>query len=137
MKANSIREKNEAKRILVFSHIDNVRINIKHAIRGTMSFELIEANQQQDAIKTIKSMKIDILFFDWDKYNGNKLQMLNMINESSLNPNWKVVVVSSDFDKADVQSAINGGANDFVLKPFSADTIQNKVRRYMRIAGRN
>ena len=134
MKANSVRAKNMPKRVLVFSHIDNVRSHIKHAIREIMSSELIEANHQQDAIKTIKAMKIDILFFDWDKYNGNKLQMLDMINESSLNPDWKVVVVSSNFDKADVQSAIKGGANDFVLKPFSADTIQRKVKRYINNA---
>ena len=137
MKANAVIERNRLKRVIVFSHIDNVRSTIKHAIREIIKPELIEVTKQQDALKTIKSMKFDMLFFDWDKYNGNKLKMLDMMNRNSHNPDWGVVVVSSDFDKADVQSAIKVGANDFVLKPFSADTIQNKVRRYMRIAGRN
>ena len=91
-------------------------IDIVTAVNGREALDLLEDGQTFDMI--ITDMNLPVM-------NG-----IEFIREVRLNP-WladiQIIMATTESDSSQVQLAENAGGNDFLIKPFTADSLQAKL----------
>lgn len=109
------------KTVLIIDDSNFMRTILKNILTQN-NFEIIgEANNGLDGIEKYKKLKPDIVTLDitMDKMNG--IDCLKNIIEIDNNAN--VVMCSSNGQMWAIIESIRLGAKDFIIKPFTNDTI--------------
>lgn len=89
------------------------------------------ANRSQDAIYAINESPVDFLITEW---NFNQLKGMELIKHvrrdpGSSNPTLPIMTLTGRAEINDVVAARDSGTNEYVLKPFSAQTIYAGLER--------
>lgn len=91
--------------------------------------EIIEAEDGVDALEKIKeSGPFDVIFLDWYMPRMEGYDCLVKIRE---NPNWaasKVMMVTTENQQENIIRAVMAGANEYLMKPFTPEMLEEKVR---------
>jgi two-component system, chemotaxis family, chemotaxis protein CheY len=69
----------------------------------------------------------DLCTVDWNMPEMDGLQFVNAVRS---NPNWRSVtlmMVTSESEHTQIVRALAAGAHEYVLKPFTADAIRDKL----------
>jgi DNA-binding response OmpR family regulator len=80
-------------------------------------------------LQAIVSEEPDIVILDLGLPDIDGLELLRMIRAVSEVP---VIVATARDDEADIISTLDAGADDYVVKPFSADQLDARVRAVLR-----
>jgi DNA-binding response OmpR family regulator len=74
----------------------------------------------------------DVVLLDLGLPDVDGLQVLSMIRSVSSIP---VIIITARDDDASVVTALDAGADDFVVKPFGADHLDSRIRAVLRRSG--
>lgn len=96
-------------------------------------FEVVEAQNGQEAIEILKTTKIDMILMDlmmpvMDGYEATALIKSN--NETSAIP---LIVISALSDKQAIIKALELGADDYLTKPFDITDFRLRVKNAIKI----
>jgi len=115
------------KRVLVVDDSAVMRMMIKNILVNN-GYELAgEAGNGKAAVKKYKELKPDIVTMDVTMDEMNGVEALSRI--MGVNPEAKVVMVSSMGQEVIVRDAIMLGAKGFILKPFNEKQILDVFRK--------
>lgn len=85
------------------------------------------------ALKFLKDEgKPDLIILDIDMPEIDGYEMLEMIREKEELKEVPVLFLTSNNDKEHVVKAVEGGANDYTVKPIEEEVFMNKVRRLLK-----
>lgn len=85
------------------------------------------------ALKFLKDEgKPDLIILDIDMPEIDGYEMLEMIREKEELKEVPVLFLTSNNDKEHVVKAVEGGANDYTVKPIEEEMFMNKVRRLLK-----
>jgi len=87
-----------------------------------------EAGDGQEAITKYQVLKPDMVFMDIMMPNVNGIEALKGIMASDKNA--RVVMCTSVGQEKVVTEAVEAGASDFIVKPFTKDDVQSIIRKY-------
>ena len=106
-----------------------LRYTIKEMLKNTGFTTFFEASNGADALSKFKEFSPDIITLDvsMDKMDG--IDVLK--NIMKLDPNAKVIMISSISQDIVIKDAIKTGAGEYIIKPFSQDQISNAVNRLL------
>lgn len=94
-----------------------------------MGFEVLEAENGQEALKVLEAHPdIQLILLDWHMPVMNGYEFLKKMRS---NPDWndvKVMMVTTENQQKSVIEAIMAGANEYLMKPFDKEMIENKIR---------
>ena len=104
-----------------------LRFTIKEMLKSCDVTDIYEASNGEDAVNLYKKHKPDFITLDvsMDKLDG--FEALKRIMK--IDPNAKVIMISSISQDIIVKSAIQIGASDYIVKPFSQEQITKAVNR--------
>ena len=90
--------------------------------------DIDEANDGEEALKKFEVKKYGVIISDWNMEPMNGLQLLKNIRSSG-NENAQVpfIMVTAESKQSSVQAAKDAGVNNYIVKPFSADTLRSKL----------
>ena len=122
-----------AKTILVVDDQESTRMLIRAAAEG-MPFpcRVVEALDGQAAVKVAREEKPDLALLDIVLPGSTTSGVL--ICNSLCREGLKVVIVSGQASKAIVQACLSSGAVDYLGKPFSVDTLRDKLAKWLGVA---
>lgn len=80
------------------------------------------------ALAFLQDRTPDVIILDIDMPEMNGYEMLERIRSKEYLGNVPVIFLTSNADKKHVVKAIEGGANDYVIKPIDEDILLDKVR---------
>ncbi|MCU0609668.1 MAG: response regulator [Chitinispirillaceae bacterium] len=90
--------------------------------------DIIEAGNGKLAIDTLTSTPgIDLVLLDWNMPEMDGFTCLKQIRANPALKAVKVIMCTSEADKAKVVEAIKAGANNYIVKPFTPETIKEKI----------
>ena len=90
--------------------------------------EVVEAENGQDGIdKLAKSMPIDVILLDWNMPVKNGYEFLTEVRANAAYKDVKIIMCTSESEKARVLEALKAGANNYIVKPFAAEAIKEKL----------
>ena len=100
---------------------------VARKILEELDFEVSEAADGQEALKTCQTRMPDFILLDWNMPVMNGIEFLRALRAGKGGDAPKVVFCTTENDLAHIQEAISAGANEYIMKPFDSDIIQSKL----------
>lgn len=115
---------------LVVDDSKSMRNIIKEGLRRMGIFDQIfEAENGQVALERIeRDGPFDIVLLDWYMPVMEGYECLIKIRENERLSNTKVLMVTTENQQENVIRAVMAGANEYLMKPFNAEMLEEKVR---------
>ncbi len=90
--------------------------------------KIIEAGDGEEAMEKLEtSMPIDIILLDWNMPVMDGLTFLKEVRKKSEYSKVKIFMCTSESEKPKVFEALQAGANNYIVKPFSPEALKKKL----------
>lgn len=87
---------------------------------------LLIANDGREAFSIFKkNEEIDLILTDWNMPNLSGLEFVKLIRE--LNKSIPIIMITTEGGKNEVITALRAGVNNYIVKPFGADILKEKL----------
>lgn len=116
-------------KILVVDDFSTMRRIVKNILKQIGFSNIDEAEDGNNALLKLKQEKFDMVVSDWNMPNMTGLDLLKAIRSDSVINNMPVLMVTAEAKKENVLEAIQAGVNNYVVKPFTADTLKDKIEK--------
>lgn len=93
------------------------------------NFKIEECEDGKQAIRLAASIKPDIILLDLGLPDIDGKEVISAIREWSQAP---IIILSVRDDDAEIATALNMGADDYVVKPFNADVLLARIYANLR-----
>lgn len=115
--------------ILVVDDSAAIRKILQRVLRQTgMAIQTIhEAGDGEEALKLLRSNKVDLILTDINMPKMDGLELLAALKRSADLANVPVVMITTEGGETKVAEAVKLGAAGYVRKPFTADQIKEKL----------
>lgn len=119
--------------ILVVDDSVAVRRFVVSALKNMFNCRRIhETKSANEALRLMESgEKVDWIFSDWEMPGISGVEFLIKVRSDPATENVPFVMITSHNDKDSIVTALQAGVTDYLVKPFSAETFSQKVRRVM------
>lgn len=115
------------KRILLVDDSRAVRLAAKR-ILAAFDFEALEAEHGEEALRVLKSAgPIDAVLLDWNMPIMDGLTFLKTLRADTSLKQPRVVMCTTENDLHRIVEAIQCGADEYIMKPFTEEIIRDKL----------
>ena len=108
---------------------------VARVILDDLRFEVIEAGDCKEASDLCSEVMPNVILLDWHMPGQNPLEFVAELRTRRSEQRPFIIYMTSEHDIADITRAINAGADDFVLKPFTRQTLADKIEPIRAIVG--
>ena len=92
-------------------------------------FEVLDAKDGPSALALLKEKgPTDIALFDWNMPQMTGLELLQAVRADHGCDSMRVVMVTTETELSNLQRALDSGADEYIMKPFSKDMVLDKLR---------
>lgn len=108
-----------------------MRSAVKRALNQLMlaDFEYVDAKDGEDALEKFNE-EIEIMFVDWNMPNMTGVEFAQAVREQG-HVHIPIIMVTAEKSMGKVDKALNeGGANEYITKPFTADKMHKAIADY-------
>jgi len=115
-------------KILSIDDSKATRLFIKRAI-DVLGFQFLEATDGKEGLEILNAEagRVDLILLDWNMPVMNGIEMLKVLKSSNLFKNIPVTFVSTEQERQKISEALNNGAKNFLIKPFSQEELIGKI----------
>jgi len=115
---------------------DEMVMDLAHAMLERLGYRVLAAGTGKEAVDSVKAFdgEIDLALLDIKLPDMSGSQVYPLIMEER--PGLKVVVCSGYALDGPAQEILNAGAVDFIQKPFSIETIKEKLEKVLGVTAR-
>jgi two-component system chemotaxis response regulator CheY len=93
-----------------------------------LEFQIMEAENGEEAIETCKRQLPDAILLDWNMPKMDGYDFLRVLRRLPGGDGPKVVFCTTENDVAHIARALHAGANEYIMKPFDKDIVQAKFQ---------
>jgi two-component system, chemotaxis family, chemotaxis protein CheY len=100
-------------------------------IEALDGYRIIEATSGFDALRLLPREDVDLIITDINMPDINGLELLSYVRN---NPNYQSIplfIISTEGSEKDLEKGLALGANEYLVKPFSPELLQQLIRRYL------
>ena len=116
-------------KILIVDDFSTMRRIIRNILKQLEFINVEEAEDGSVALEKLKDADYDLLITDWNMPNMTGLELLKEIRANEKLKNLKVLLVTAEAEKENIIQAAQAGANEYVVKPFTADVLGKKINK--------
>jgi two-component system chemotaxis response regulator CheY len=93
-----------------------------------MNYEIIEAGDGKEALQRFEEASdITVALVDWNMPVMNGLEFVRRLRENREHDDVKLMMVTTEHDAEHIEQALLAGANEFVMKPFTFEVLEEKL----------
>lgn len=106
-----------------------IRMVLARTLRD-IGYEVREASNGREALDVIEVEKnaVTLVLADWNMPDINGLDLLKRLRQIPEHGSLIVVMVTSETDVEKMTTALEAGANEYVMKPFTKDILIEKLQ---------
>jgi two-component system, chemotaxis family, chemotaxis protein CheY len=94
-----------------------------------LGFEVVEAANGRDAVNRLHEVgKVDLALVDWNMPEMNGLDFVRAVRADHIYDGVLLMMVTTETEMDNVVRALAAGANEYVMKPFTPEVIQEKLQ---------
>ncbi len=116
-------------KFLVVDDFSTMRRIVRNLLKELGYTEADEAEDGVQALQKLKTEKFDFVVSDWNMPNMDGLELLKQIRADANLSKLPVLMVTAEAKKENIIAAAQAGANGYVVKPFTAATLDEKLSK--------
>ncbi|MDF2953988.1 MAG: CheY-like RECdomain [Thermodesulfobacterium sp.] len=116
-------------KILVVDDFATMRKIIKNILTQLGFRDIIEADDGTTALELLKKQKVDLIISDWNMPKMSGIDLLKAVRADENLKDIKFIMVTAEAQKENVVEAIKHGVNQYVVKPFTPETLKEKLEK--------
>jgi two-component system chemotaxis response regulator CheY len=92
-------------------------------------YEVHEAGDGLEALQVMEAVGtgVELALVDWNMPEMNGLELITRLRQNAELDALKVVMVTTEAELGHMASAMEAGANEYVMKPFTKDILREKL----------
>lgn len=123
-------------KILIVDDFSTMRRIVKNLLRDLGFNNTSEADDGQTALPMLKSGNFDFLVTDWNMPGMDGLTLLREVRADENLCDMPVLMVTAEAKREQIVVAAEAGVNGYVVKPFTAITLKEKINKiFERLEG--
>jgi diguanylate cyclase (GGDEF)-like protein len=118
-------------KILIVDDDPDIRDILKIAL-SEENYEIIEADNGEDAIKIIQTKSPDLVLLDYKMPKLDGRQVCKIVKEDILLQHLPIIMLTAKGDIEDKVEGISSGADDYIVKPFEPKELLARIKMVLR-----
>lgn len=116
-------------KFLVVDDFSTMRRIVRNLLKELGYSNVDEAEDGAMALSKLKNENFDFVISDWNMPNMDGLEMLKQIRADAAIAKLPVLMVTAEAKKENIIAAAQAGASGYVVKPFTAATLDEKLSK--------
>jgi two-component system, chemotaxis family, chemotaxis protein CheY len=95
-----------------------------------LGFEVLEASNGREALELLGAgvNALTLILADWNMPEVNGLELLKQLRQNPELSSVIVIMVTTETELDHITAALEAGANEYVMKPFTRDILVEKLQ---------
>ena len=119
-------------KILVVDDMSTMRRIVKNILKQLGFNNLEEAENGQEALTKLKADTYGFVVSDWNMPVMMGIDMLRAIRADEKLKKIPGLMVTAEAQKENLMEAVQAGVSNYVVKPFTAETMQEKINKIFK-----
>jgi two-component system chemotaxis response regulator CheY len=94
--------------------------------------EFHEAGNGREGMDKLASTPVDMIITDWNMPEMSGIDFIRAVRANNATKLLPVLMVTTNAAEDDIVAALKAGVNNYVVKPFTPDTIREKIQSAMK-----
>ncbi len=122
-------------KILVVDDFSTMRRIIKNLLKDLGFANIQEADDGNTALPMLQQGDFDFVVTDWNMPGMQGIDLLRAIRADASLKHIPVLMVTAEAKKEQIVAAAQAGVNGYVIKPFTAATLKEKLAKIFERLG--
>jgi two-component system chemotaxis response regulator CheY len=123
-------------KILVVDDMGTMRKIVKNMLSQMGFKHIYEAEDGKKALAIVEDASklgepIQFILSDWNMPEMNGLEFVQILKKSDQHKKIPFLMITAEAEQGNVMTAIKAGIDNFVVKPFSAAILKDKIEKIM------
>lgn len=93
-----------------------------------VGFDVVEAGDGRQALSELeRAGPMDLALVDWNMPVMTGLELINEVRARREYDPMPIMMVTTETEVSQMQRALDAGANEYVMKPFTEDILRDKL----------
>lgn len=114
-------------KILTVDDFSTMRRIIRNMLRQLGYTNIVEAEDGVMALSMLQREKVDFVISDWNMPNMSGLELLKAMRADDSLKSIPVLMVTAEALRDNIVEAVKAGVSNYVVKPFTAETLKEKI----------
>lgn len=117
--------------IITVDDSSTMRRIIKNTLTKLGFTNVLEAANGVEGLDVLAKNSVDMIITDWNMPEMDGLTFVKTVRSKEEYKNTPILMVTTEAAKEDILTALRSGVNNYVVKPFTPDTLQEKVNKLL------
>jgi len=123
-------------KFLVVDDFSTMRRIVRNLLKELGFTNVDEAEDGQVALQKLNSLPFDFVVTDWNMPNMDGLTLLQNIRATPSLKHLPVLMITAEAKKENIIAAAQAGASGYIVKPFTAATLSEKLEKIFEKMGK-
>ncbi len=119
--------------IITVDDSTTMRRIIKNTLQKLGFTAILEAGNGIEALEMMSKNNVDLIVTDWNMPEMDGLTFVKTVRQKDQFKDTPILMITTEAAKEDILTALRSGVNNYVVKPFTPDTLQEKVFKLLDI----
>ncbi len=93
-----------------------------------MGHQVIEAGNGKEALESInRHPDVGLILLDWNMPEMDGMQLLDALGAKKLKKRPRIIIVSTECEMEKIVQAMERGADEYIMKPFTKEILEEKL----------
>lgn len=116
-------------KFLVVDDFSTMRRIVRNLLKELGFANVQEAEDGIDALNKLRGEDFDFVVSDWNMPNMTGIELLKTIRADAKLKHLPVLMVTAEAKRENIIEAAQAGASGYVVKPFTAGTLDKKLKK--------
>ncbi len=120
---------NKELNILIVDDFDTMRKIVRNLLRDIGFDKVTEADDGATALPLLQNGNFEFLITDWNMPKMTGIELLKAVRADQKLAKLPVLMVTAEAKREQIIEAAGAGVNGYIVKPFNANTLQEKLKK--------
>ncbi|MBL0010855.1 MAG: chemotaxis response regulator CheY [Nitrosomonas sp.] len=120
-------------KFLVVDDFSTMRRIVRNLLKELGFVNVDEAEDGAAALRKLQNGNFDFIVSDWNMPNMDGLTMLQNVRANEALRKIPVLMVTAEAKKENIVAAAQAGASGYIVKPFTAATLEEKLKNFQNM----
>ncbi|MCA1905425.1 MAG: chemotaxis response regulator CheY [Desulfarculus sp.] len=116
-------------KVLVVDDFSTMRRIVKNILRQLGFENIVEADDGETAVRKLETERIDFVISDWNMPKMSGLELLKWVRSHEEFKDLPFLMVTAEAQKENVLEAVKAKVSNYIVKPFTAETLSEKIEK--------